>query len=171
LQLRGQGSNTVKFGLGADSELEADTTLVCSETESSGLQEKYWRRAIEGEEPVNGEAEVLCLKLGTWSPNFSTQNLSTVGLGFVMVLGRSSRVEGAFERLGLLDKRYGAKQFDDVEGTVGLIRRVDEFHASTARITGINLSDTRPASSKDWLNKLKEEPAYPKAQIMEVRIV
>lgn len=171
LKLYGRGSNTIEFGLGADSKLQADTKLMCYESESGGPTEKYWRRAIEGEESVGGEAEVLCLKLGTWNPNYTTTNLTSVVLGFVMVLGRSSRVEGAFQRLGLLEESYGANKFDDIEGTVGLMRKADDFLARTAMITGINPSETRSASGEAWLNRLKEKPAYPAAQIMEVRIL
>jgi len=150
------GGSRVDFGGGSTSELEEDAWMVSFEQEVAGVREKGWRRAVEGEESKWDEAEVWCLKVGTWKMGESVKVLTGLDQTFVMVLGRSSRVEGAFERLGFLEKVYGGSSFDNVGGIIGMFERLAEH----------GLSDVK----KRW-EKLQKDPPYPEAVVMEVTIV
>ncbi|OIW24848.1 HET-domain-containing protein [Coniochaeta ligniaria NRRL 30616] len=162
--------NTVDFGAGSTTQLEEDARLISVEHEVAGVKEKTWRRAVEGEESKWDVAEVWCLKVGTWTMGQGLQVLGNLDLDFVMVLGKSSRVEGAFERLGFLEKVYGGKAFDDVGGMVARNDKMEELFRDLER-EGVIEPRKRSAAELKSLKRLRAEPVYPEATVMDITIV
>lgn len=161
--------NAVDFGYGS-TELEEDARLISFEHEVAGVKEKTWRRAVEGEESKWDVAEVWCVKVGTWTMGKSVQVLGGLDLTFVMVLGKSSRVAGAFERLGFLEKVYGGKTFDDAGIIAEQNDAIEEIRRDLERK---GLLEPRKQSAKEQgsLRTLRAEPLYPEATMMEITIV
>jgi hypothetical protein len=109
-------------------------------------------------------AEVWCLKVGTWSMGQSLQVLGGLDLDFVMVLGKSRKVEGAFERLGFLEKIYGDKTFDNVGGIVAQNDRMEELFRDL-EMKGIIEPRKKSAQEERSLSRLRAEPVYPRQQL------
>jgi hypothetical protein len=162
--------NTIDFGAGSTTEIEEDARLISFEHEVAGVKEKTWRRAVEGEQSKWDVAEVWCLKVGTWTMGQSLQVLGGLDLDFVMVLGKSRRVEGAFERLGFLEKIYGGKAFDNVGGIVAQNDRMEELFRDLER-EGVIEPRKKSAQEERSLARLRAEPVYPAATVMTITIV
>lgn len=174
----------VDFGGGATTELETDARLFCDdysdnndireEEEGGQKEDKHWRRALEGEDQACMRAPVWCVHLGTWSVSSDMANaqvLSGLDLEFIMVLGRSARVPGAFQRLGFLEKVYGGKVFENVGDS---IRREDEMDELLASLAAQGLGSgpvRRTAEHQRMWEEKRAEYIYPRAEVRELRII
>ena len=104
-----------------------------------------------------------------WTTGQSLQVLDGVDLSFVMVLGKSSRVEGAFERLGFLENVYRGKSFDDVGGMVAQNVEIEELNKDLER-RGLIEPMKPSAEAQRYLERLRVEPVYPEATIITITI-
>jgi hypothetical protein len=162
--------NSVDFGAGSTSQLEEDARLVSFEYETAGGSGKTWRRAVEDDDCKHDVAEVWCLKVGTWAMGQGLQVLGGLDQDFIMVLGRSSVVEGAFQRLGFLERVYGGKAFDDVGGVLARDEQMEEIRRDLES-KGLLQPRTRSAWEQRALQRLRDGPASPAATVTEIRIV
>jgi hypothetical protein len=61
---------------------------------------KTAHRARKGENPKSFEGTVWCLYLGHWKPGAPILTIGGLEHEFVLILGLSTRVAGAYERIG-----------------------------------------------------------------------
>lgn len=87
-----------------------------------------------------------------------------------MILGKSSRVEGVFERLGFLEKVHGGKKFDDVAGILTQNDKIEELLKDIER-RGIIEPRKLSAQEQRSLRKHRGEPVNSQATIVEITIV
>ena len=100
----------------------------------------------------------------------SPQVLGGLDPDFVMVLGKSRMAEGAFERLGFLEKISGGKAFDNVWGIVAQNDRMEELFRDQ-EMKGIIEPRKKSAQEERSLARLRAEPVYPAATVMTITIV